>query len=114
MEEGRVPRPPETDTLAVHIAVATDLRKARRIRASRSTKDIASLDQLPETISLPGPDDPLREKETMAFACQDSLQEPARGRRHGMPSCTRDRRSRYGSYPPQSSSALEGRFVGIE
>ena len=94
VEGDQVPRPPEADILAVHDAVTTKSRKAQQklgklVNQGRYAASTAYLDQLPETARPPGPGDPLRRKESKAFAKAryKSMQGPGVTAANGLTPC---------------------------
>lgn len=75
------PTSPEADMPATHDATTTDLRKTEQnfgklVNRCRHSANTFCLNQLPETVRPPGPDDPLGESSTksLAKARQKSLQ----------------------------------------
>ena len=71
----KAPRLPEADILAADDAVTTNSRKPQQKKVRKlvtqgrhAAQLTGSLDQLPEMARPPGPDDPLGQRETEAFA----------------------------------------------
>ena len=115
-EGDAAPRPPEIDMLVAHDTVTTNSRKAQHkvgklVDQGRHAAHTASLDQLPQTARPPEPDDPLGGKETKTLA--KTRGRSFQGARATAYAFGRGQRTRYGSYPQQSSWALEGASWGL-
>ena len=114
-EGDQAPRPGGADMLAAKDFVTANSRKAQQkldklIGQGQHATHTAFLDQLPETARLPGPDDPLRGRETKNFAKARyrSLQGT------GATACLRtQQQTRSVSYPHHNSWELEGASWGL-